>query len=192
MQCFGARMSHFNISNGINIMLYVLKKMGGKTDFIHICKTIYFADQEHLARFGSLISEDRYIAMEDGPVPSSIYDILSSLSGEGAFKRQQSNFQNYFKLEKDGCTIKALRAPVLDNLSQSAIKCLDHSIAENKDLDYHSLSDKSHDHAWRAAQRNNVMNIFKIAEEGGATSEAIEYIANHYEMLSLDLDEYRT
>jgi uncharacterized phage-associated protein len=184
-------MGHSDISNGINIMLYVLKKMGGKTDFIHICKTIYFADREHLARYGSLFSEDRYIAMKDGPVPSTVYDILSALSGEGALKHLQANFLTYFKLEKDGHTVKALQSPDLEKLSKSSIGCLDRSIAENRDLDYETLSNKSHDGAWAAAKRNDAMNALKIAEVAGADSDAIDYITSHYEMLSLDLDEYR-
>jgi Protein of unknown function (DUF4065) len=46
---------------------------------------MYFADHKHLSRYGSAITDDTYIAMANGPVPSMAYDILKSLRGEGLF-----------------------------------------------------------------------------------------------------------
>ena len=47
----------------------------------YIGKTFFFADKKHLFDWGRPISGDRYVAMEHGPVPSAIYDLLKSDSG---------------------------------------------------------------------------------------------------------------
>src|SRR5262245_62889630 len=47
----------------------------------YIGKIFYFADKAHFLDWGRPISGDRYVAMEHGPVPSNIYDLLMEDSG---------------------------------------------------------------------------------------------------------------
>ena len=47
-----------------------------RIDVFHVCKVIYFADREHLRKFGRPVLGDNYFAMDDGPVPSFILDVL--------------------------------------------------------------------------------------------------------------------
>ncbi|WP_409530306.1 Panacea domain-containing protein [Shinella sp.] len=42
----------------------------------HALKTLYYADRAHLQRYGRPITGDRYIAMENGPVPSYAYNAV--------------------------------------------------------------------------------------------------------------------
>ena len=44
-----------------------------------ICKLIFLADKHHLVRFGRPITSDRICAMKDGPVPSSILNMLNEV-----------------------------------------------------------------------------------------------------------------
>lgn len=44
----------------------------------YIGKILFFADREHLLDYGRPITGDRYVAMEHGPVPSAIRDILKA------------------------------------------------------------------------------------------------------------------
>lgn len=57
---------------------YLAIKQGGKIDKLKVLKLIYFADRYHLRKYGRLISNDIYFAMEYGPVASSTKDILSN------------------------------------------------------------------------------------------------------------------
>ncbi len=41
----------------------------------HANKTLFYADRDHLVRFGRTITGDIYYAMDDGPVPTNAYNI---------------------------------------------------------------------------------------------------------------------
>ena len=50
-----------------------------------LCKILYFADQRHLSLYGRSITGDTYIAMQYGPVPSNVDDILKAVRGDSFF-----------------------------------------------------------------------------------------------------------
>jgi uncharacterized phage-associated protein len=168
------------ISSSVHTILYILEKIGGKGDFHKIFKVMYFADQKHLTRYGSLITEDQYIAMKNGPVPSMAYDILKALRGQGLHSNDREKFNQYFKLI-DNYNIESKIKPDHDELSDAAIKCLDESIIENQDFDFDKLTDKSHDSAWEVTTRDCEIQIVEIAKAGGANDALLNYINNSLE-----------
>jgi uncharacterized phage-associated protein len=163
------------ISSSVHTMLFVLEKLGGKADFHKIFKIMYFANQKHLARYGSLFNEDQFIAMKNGPVPSMSYDILKALRGQGLHSSDKERFEGYFKL-LDYFTVEAKTNSDLEELSESAIGCLMESISENEKIDYDGLTAKSHDAAWDNTNRDGDMSIEDIAKAGGANNEMVKYI----------------
>lgn len=52
-----------------------LRKQATQYDIV---KSIFLADRRHLNEYGRPITFDRYVALEHGPVPSSVYDLLKS------------------------------------------------------------------------------------------------------------------
>jgi uncharacterized phage-associated protein len=60
---------------------YIADLKPGVTQY-YIGKIFYFADKAHFLDWGRPISGDRYIAMEHGPAPSTIYDLLKEGAGE--------------------------------------------------------------------------------------------------------------
>ena len=70
----------FNKEKALNAILYIAQNLN-RRDFHKIFKILYFSDREYLARYGTTITGDCYIAMEAGPVPSKVYDIFKSLEG---------------------------------------------------------------------------------------------------------------
>lgn len=165
------------ITTTINSLLYIIQKLGGTGDFHKVFKVLYFADQKHLTRYGSLIIDDQYIAMNNGPVPSMAYDILKALRKEGILANFKNQVEPYFELISD-YMVRVKVAPDLDELSESEISCIDESLKENKDLDFQELTKKSHDAAWKKASQDCEIKIDDIAEAGGANKAMIEYI-NH-------------
>ena len=143
---------------------------------------MYFADQKHLVKYGNSISQETYVAMPNGPVPSLAYDILKAIKKEGLAKSFYDVFTPYFEVK--GILVKSKINADLDNLSQSEIQCLNESITENKDLWFEELTQKSHDSAWNSAWNSyNTSNIdlLKIAEAGGANNDMINYIETNLE-----------
>lgn len=168
------------ISTTINALLFVLDKLGGKGDFHKLFKILYFADKKHLLNYGSLITDDNYIAMNNGPVPSMTYDILKALRGDGLLETYKSQFEKFFKLLSK-YEVESLSTADLDELSVSEQTCLLESISENKDLEFGELTDKSHDLAWSSAGNNCEINIQDIAVAAGANQQLVDYINDSLE-----------
>lgn len=65
----------------------------------------------------------------------------------------------------------------MDELSASEILLLNESIEENKNVDFISLSNKSHDSAWtKAINGDKAIYDIDIATAGGASEDMINYI----------------
>lgn len=75
----------FQYEAAVNALLFVLSELGGKSDMHKLCKILYFADQRHLSLYGRSITGDTYIAMQYGPVPSNVDDILKAVRGDSFF-----------------------------------------------------------------------------------------------------------
>jgi uncharacterized phage-associated protein len=171
----------FDINKSINAIKLVLSNLDNHAcDFHKLFKIFYFAEREHLATYGRPITWDRYIAMKDGPVPSTIYDILKLVRGDSIFtttidfSEHIEVYDKYFVRLKNG-------EINLNVFSQSELECLTKSIDEHKLLSFAILREKSHDLAWNAATRDDNMSLFDIASAGGADSHLINYIAHNIE-----------
>ena len=89
----------------LNAVLYIIQQMGGKVDMHKIFKALFFADQEHLSRYGRTITGDVYIAMNYGPVPSKTDDIFKAVRGDSFFPagdlKDYFHFTNNYFVQKD-------------------------------------------------------------------------------------------
>ena len=172
----------FNTDTAIHAVLYILaqlKKKGISADFIRIFKILYFADREHLLKYGRTITGDVYIAMRQGPVPSIIYDIFKVLrDGPNPFS-QAPLLDNYFKVS-DKYFVEALRDYDLDFLSQTDINELNEAISKYAQIDSARLSEISHGSAWKNTYADSPMSFADILKEIGADEDYIEYINSNF------------
>jgi len=168
----------FNIQSFIQPVLYILNKAGKPLDTHKISKILYFADREHLAKYGTSITDDSYIAMKYGPVPSTIYDIIKAVLGSSEIIPEEV-VNNYFEKfsEKE---INALAGYDEDEFSQSEIECLDNSLKKYLNRSFSFLTNESHDLAWDNAYYT--MDVLKIAKAGGADRNMLNYIKEHNEL----------
>jgi uncharacterized phage-associated protein len=58
-------------------ILWLLHKHGGSMDKLKLVKLIFYADREHLARYGRPIVGGSYVAMQHGPVSSDLLNRLN-------------------------------------------------------------------------------------------------------------------
>lgn len=160
----------------IQAILYILKKMGGTCD-IHKChKILYFADNEHLSKYGRSITGDAYVHMDFGPVPTCVYDLFKAVRGDSFFASQVEDIRLncfYFVNNKD---IAAVASPDMSYLSESDVEILDKCIAQLKDKDFNEVSDASHGYAWLNTAQNAVISVRDRLTEMGDSDDYIKYI----------------
>jgi Uncharacterized phage-associated protein len=162
---------NINIEKTLNAALFILDRLGGSSDFHKLFKILYFADQKHLATYGTPISRDLYVAMKNGPVPSELYDKFKSIRDKHPLPPE---FTASFEIN-NSYSVTAKRQPDVEALSESDVECLTLAIEENKNLSFHQLTQKSHKSAWDAADYDE-MSVVDIAREGGADDEMLKYI----------------
>ena len=160
----------------IQAILYVLQKMGGTCD-IHRChKILYFADNEHLSKYGRSITGDAYVRMDFGPVPTCIYDLFKAVRGDSYFASQVDDVREgyfHFLNKKD---ITATAQPDMSYLSESDVEMLDKYIAQLKDKDFATITEVSHGYAWSHTAQNDVISVRDRLTEMGDSDEYIRYI----------------
>ena len=152
-------------SKAINSLLFVMRELGVELSGKHkIFKTLYFADQKHLIRYGRPITGDTYIKMKYGPVPSYIKDIAYEKKEKGLVRQiGEYNLQSNYSIN-------------MDDLSESEIECLREAISENKDCDFSKLTSKSHDQAWGNTAMDNPIDYMDIAKAATDDKDMLEYI----------------
>jgi hypothetical protein len=154
----------------VEALVYVAAKLGQVSRF-NAAKILYFADREHLRTYGRPVTGDFYVAMDNGPVPSFVYDVLKQavrpadrLLVAGALEPvEESHFPK----------IRALREPNMEVFSVSDVECLDYGIRHVGNRSFGSVSDETHGHfAWKNAPDNGKMAFADMLE--GVPPEVIE------------------
>ena len=154
----------FDKEKALNALLYVANRVQRK-DFHKIFKIIYFADRQHLADWGRPITGDTYIAMEAGPVPSRLYDMLKIVRGD-SYLPDTEGLGMYFQVE-NWMYMRPLQDADLHKLSANEQEAMSEAIAKYAALSYDEIKEKSHDIAWRSTARDFAIQWDNIAREAG-------------------------
>lgn len=170
-------MDLFDKQRIVEMVSYILNETGG-ADVYHVVKILYFAEQNHLVKWGAPLISDDFVAMEYGPVPTETYDALK-VSATGDFADLMKRV--YKRAGKDGKGyLLPTRTPDMDYISASEKEALDASIKENAGLSFSKLKTKSHDSAYHCGKR--YIPKVKIAEAGNADADTIGYIKDQEEL----------
>ncbi len=163
----------FDKTKTLNALLYVANRVQRK-DFHKIFKVIYFADRQHLADWGRPITGDTYIAMEAGPVPSRLYDMLKIVRGD-SYIADTEGLGEYFQVE-NWMYVRPLVDADLNKLSANEQQALSDAIDKYAGLSYDEIKEKSHDTAWRSTARDFSISWENIALEAGLDTEELECV----------------
>ena len=158
----------FDKVKALNVLLYVTNRLQRK-DFHKIFKIVYFADRQHLAAWGRPITGDTYIAMEAGPVPSRMYDMLKIVRGD-SYLSDQEGLGRFFQVDSWMYVIP-LQDADMNKLSTTEKEILDEMLDEYGRLSYDEIKEKSHDVAWRSTARDYSISWDEIAREAGLDAE---------------------
>jgi uncharacterized phage-associated protein len=154
----------------VEALVYIASKVPGVTRF-HASKILYFAERFHIRDFGRPIVGDYYIAMEHGPVPSFVYNVLTEklLPEDAEMAKGALIYIDAFRHPE----YKAARSARLDCFSRSDLDCLDRAIAHCRERSFGSISDETHEHsAWRDTNLNAPIDWELMLE--GADPQIVE------------------
>ena len=162
------------------VMLYIMQSFPDGVDYIKLFKILYFAQQDHLVRYGKVIVEDSFRALKHGPVPAYTYKALQVAEG----KPLDGDFSDFLSdIEVRDKKVYTKARPDMDYISGANKRCLDAAIEKYKDTDPYDLSDMSHDSAWKEAimriqddPQKNFITLIDIARAGNASVPMIDYI----------------
>jgi len=159
----------FDGEKGLEVILYITAKC---TDMYTALKILYFADKEHLGKYGRLICGDYYVAMGNGPVPSHVYDMVKAVRRDGLSVKIPGLYEAFTVQEN---AIKPLRKPHIDYLSESDIECLDNAIKGYGKMSFSKLKSLSHDEAYKSADRNDSISVEAIIKTLPNGKQLLDY-----------------
>jgi uncharacterized phage-associated protein len=168
----------FDEKKGVEALTYIASKWPAVTAFF-AAKVLFFAEKQHLNRYARPIVGDTFIAMPNGPVPSTLYDFIKGRLDQAG---DPEAIMAALLIERDPYPrVAAQRAPDLDVLSPSDLECLDEAIAFCRQRGFGALSNLTHqERAWLDAPANGPMDYGLMIEGENRDmifSEAQEFAA---------------
>jgi uncharacterized phage-associated protein len=162
------------------VILYVMQSFPQGVDYIKLFKILYFAQQDHLVKYGKVLFDDSFRAMRYGPVPAYTYKALQTAEE----KYLDGSFDDFLTdIKVCDKKIYTTAAPDMDYISEVDKRCLNAYISKYRDANPYDLSDLSHDSAWKEAMtriqddpQKDFITIIDMARAGKATKKMVDYI----------------
>lgn len=153
----------FDWEKAIQAIDFVASLQPGLTQY-YIGKVMFFADREHLLDFGRPITGDKYVAMEHGPVPSAIRDLLKTDSGYPDEILDALNARVDIKVDGNRQHVYSRNADDYPRLSGSDKAYLQASLQKYGKMSFSLLKSISHkdpayEAAWAKSGAANEMDI---------------------------------
>jgi len=115
-----------NVRKVITILNYLAYNIPYMTK-LKIVKLLYFADKEHIIRYGRYLTNDRYVKMKNGPAPTRILNFINSPHDYLYTKSERSYLDNFISFKDSNYrTITSKNEPDFKMLSGSEIEVLDY------------------------------------------------------------------
>jgi uncharacterized phage-associated protein len=169
---------HFDRDKALEAILFIAKALHTPT-FHSISKMFYLSDKLHLQEYGRLICGDRYIAMEYGPVPSAIYNMLKVAAKIGSIDVDWDEMIQEALTVQRGRDVYPVRDSNLDRLAASEIECLEKTLSEFGNKSFGELTDLTHDTAWNATDDNQTISLAAIVATLPNAAEVSGYLHVH-------------
>jgi uncharacterized phage-associated protein len=170
-----ARARTFDRDKALEAILYVATNLASPS--LHsISKILYLADKRHLQHFGRLICGDRYVAMEYGPVPSAVYNMMKVADGRESIDADWDALIKEALVVRAGRYVKARRKADKTLLAQSEIECIQQTIRKYGKKTFGQLTDITHDDAWKSVDENQPISLEAIARTLPNSNDLLAYL----------------
>jgi uncharacterized phage-associated protein len=127
----------FNAEKFVNAVAYLAQACPNSTKMT-ICKQLYYADKEHLVKYGRPILGDHYYRLEHGPVPTSGLEMLRHNSSPA----QNALLDKYVSVI--GNSVHPRQHPDRKVFSKSDLAVLDNIVRRYGKLSAAALRRKTH------------------------------------------------
>lgn len=153
----------FSERKGVEALTYIAGQWSNITAF-YAAKVLFFAEKWHLNRYARPIVADTFIAMPNGPVPSTLYDFIKGQFAQAGDPEAITDALIFDQTRYP--QVSAKRKADFDILSPSDIECLDEAIAFCRGKSFTVLSNLTHqDRAWADAPQNGPMDYEAMIDE---------------------------
>jgi uncharacterized phage-associated protein len=182
----------FDFEKAVAALHYLASSKIKSLDKYKACKLIFLADKDHLVRFGRPITGDRINALDYGPVPSNVLNVLNAfLKGDSAFQAHSlAELRRLIGIDRSFHNPHFLaieKADFNEFLSPSDIAALERTIAEYGSRSFNELKAITHEMlAYRNARTDAPNNAPEMAyedlfeEDGDAIEGALEEMQDNY------------
>src|SRR5690554_5647220 len=99
---------NFDLKKATQALNWLAVKSGGRINKLKALKLIYLADRYHLRKYGRLITNDSYFAMDYGPVPSGVKDLAEVSEFLG---KDEQNYSKKFIQPVNQYTLESIAEP---------------------------------------------------------------------------------
>ncbi len=166
---------HFDRDKALEAILYIAKSLHNPT-FHSISKMLYLSDKLHLQEYGRLICGDCYIAMEYGPVPSAIYNMMKVAAKKQSIDVDWDEIIQETLDVRHGREVIPRRDCDMNMLAESEVECIRNTIAEYGSRSFGQLTDMTHDSAWNATDDNQPIPLESIVATLPNAAEVAGYL----------------
>jgi len=133
-----------NQEKAVEALVYLASKRPG-IDVFHVCKVIFYADVTHFRKYGRPITGDTYCAMDEGPVPSLVYDIMKQNRFHAGLIKHANARIRIGKTVQGWATLEGAKGEFESGrFSRTDLECLDKAIAKYADMPFKDLWDLVH------------------------------------------------
>ncbi len=165
-----------NIEKLIQSVGYILSKYNGVLNYTKLIKILYLCDRKSFSQTGYSITGDSYVSMKNGPVLSSLYDLIKN-------KSKDIPLQYYWnsKFATDGYNIHQVCTFIpKGELSQNDISILDEIDLQFHDKTYSEMIEYVHDKnncpEWQKTLSSIPLEKKEILKCLGFTDDEIEVV----------------
>jgi uncharacterized phage-associated protein len=154
----------FNESKAVEALVYIAQRWPGITPF-YLSKVLFFSDRDHLREYGRPVIGDIYIAMDNGPVPSRVYDIVK---GRLDFFGDPAAIKAALRIDRDAQYPQVFhrREPDIEQFSETDIAALSAAVDFCRGKSFLYLSNLTHnEEAWSSAARDTEMSLELLVPE---------------------------
>jgi uncharacterized phage-associated protein len=118
---------------------FLLKKNGGKMNYMKLIKLLYLADREAISLWERPLTGDAYVSMDNGPVLSRVLDKINY----GKVPSMKSYWHRYIS-RPASYNVSVIREPEFDELSKRETKLLEDIFEKYERYDQWEMVDICH------------------------------------------------